>query len=147
LGRVEEIIDRHNRTRTFGYDINDNLTTETWDNGTVLSYTYDKVGNLKTSVDASSNTTNSYGYDAIYQLTSAATSNSNVRFEYEYDEFGDLIHRQDKQGTSTVAQLDYTYNNNHQLRFLTQSDAGSLSNQNIEFTYDRLSQLRKIDRV
>jgi RHS repeat-associated protein len=146
LGRVLSIIDRNNRTRTFGYDINDNLTTETWGNGTVLSYTYDKVGNLTTSVDGSSNTTDTYTYDPIYQLESAATSNSNVRFEYDYDEFGDLIQRKDKQGTSTLAQLDYTYNNNHQLRYLTQSGMG-LSTQNIEFTYDRLSQLKKIDRV
>jgi YD repeat-containing protein len=51
--------------RTFGYDINDNLTTEAWDNGTNLTYTYDKVGNLKTSVDGSSNTTDTYTYDAI----------------------------------------------------------------------------------
>ena len=146
LGRVLTTTDRNNRTKTFAYDINDNLTTEAWDNGTNLTFTYDKVGNLKSSIDASSNTTNTYTYDAIYQLTSAATSNSNVKFNYTYDEFGDLTQRQDKQGTSTIAQLDYTYNNNHQLTYLTQSGLG-LSTQTIEMSYDKLSQLTKIDRT
>jgi RHS repeat-associated protein len=146
LSRVESIKDRNNRTRTFAYDINDNLTTEKWNGIAQITYAYDKVSNLKSSSDASSNTTNTYGYDAIYQLTSAATSNSNIRFEYDYDEFGDLTQRKDKQGTSTIAQLDYTYNNNHQLTQLTQSGVG-LATQTIEMSYDRLSQLRKIDRV
>ncbi|PSB53859.1 RHS repeat-associated core domain-containing protein [Chamaesiphon polymorphus] len=145
LGRVLSIKDRNARTRTFAYDINDNLTTETWGGTTQLTYTYDKVSNLKSSYDASSNTTNTYSYDAIYQLISAATSNSSVRFEYDYDEFGDLTQRRDKQGTSTIAKLDYTYNNNHQLTQLIQSGVG-LATQTIEMSYDRLSQLRKIDR-
>jgi RHS repeat-associated protein len=146
LSRVLTITDRNARNRTFAYDINDNLTTETWSNGTQLTYTYDKVGNLKSSIDASSNTTNTYIYDAIYQLTSAATSNSNVKFEYTYDEFGDLTQRQDKQNNSTIAQLNYLYNNNHQLTQLAQSGVG-LATQNIDFTYDRLSQLRKVERA
>jgi YD repeat-containing protein len=56
LGRVKEIKDRNNRTRTFGYDINDNLTTESWGNGIGLSFTYDKVGNLLSSTDGTSGT-------------------------------------------------------------------------------------------
>ena len=146
LGRVLTITDRNNHTRTFAYDINDNLTTEAWDNGTNLTYTYDKVGNLKSSIDASSSTTNTYTYDAIYQLTSAATSNSNVNFNYTYNEFGDLTQRQDLVGTNPIAQLDYIYNNNHQLTRLTQSEFG-LATQTIDFTYDKLSQLKKIDRA
>jgi YD repeat-containing protein len=41
--------------------------------------------------------------------------------------------------------LDYAYNNNYQLRYLTQSGSGWAS-QGIEFSYDRLSQLTEIDR-
>jgi YD repeat-containing protein len=146
LGRVEEIVDRNARTRTFAYDINDNLTTEKWGGTDRITYTYDKVGNLKSSVDVSSNTTNTYGYDAIYQLTSAATSNSNVKFEYDYNEFGDRTQRQDKQGTTTIAQLAYTYNNNHQLTRLVQSGVG-VTTQTIEMDYDSLSQLTKLTRA
>jgi RHS repeat-associated protein len=142
---VSWILDRNHRQRDFAYDINDNLTTETWDNGTKLTFSSDKVGNLKSSYDASSNTTDSYGYDAIYQLTSAATSNSNVKFQYNYDEFGDLTQRKDLVGTNPIATLDYTYNNNHQLTYLTQAGVG-LTTQNIGFSYDKLSQLRQIDR-
>ena len=146
LGRVLSIRDRNNLTRTFAYDINDNLLTETWGGTTQLTYTYDKVSNLKSSSDASSNTTNTYGYDAIYQLTSAATSNSNVKFEYDYDELGDRTQRRDKDGTLTIATLDYLYNNNHQLTRLTQSGVG-LNTQTIEMSYDRLSQLKQVKRA
>jgi YD repeat-containing protein len=76
LSRVASIKDRNNRTRTFAYDINDNLLIETWDGTTQLTYTYDKVGNLKSSYDAGSNTTNAYNYDVIYQLTDKITGNT-----------------------------------------------------------------------
>ena len=68
-----------------------------------------------------------------------------LNFQYTYDEFGDLIQRQDKVGGLSMATLGYTYNNNHQLKHLTQSGLG-LTTQDIDFTYDKLSQLRKIDR-
>ena len=145
LGRVKSSADRNNRTKTYTYNINDDLLTETWGDGTVISYTYDKVSNLLTSKDSSSNTTNTYTYDEIYQLTSAETSNSNVNFQYTYDEFGDLNQRQDKVGGLSIATLDYTYNNNHQLAHLTQAGTG-LTTQNIGFTYDKLSQLKQTDR-
>ncbi len=45
----------------------------------------------------------------------------------------------------SIATLDYTYNNNHQLTHLTQAGTG-LSTQNIGFTYDKLSQLQQTDR-
>jgi hypothetical protein len=60
-----------------------------------------------------------------------------------YDEFGDLTGRKDKQSSSTIAQLDYTYNNNHQLTYITQSGVG-LATQNIDFTYDKLSQYQSV---
>ena len=144
MNRVAAIQDRNERNRTFSYDINDNRIKEAWDNGTQLTYTYDKVSNLKTSYDATSNTTNTYDYDAIYQLTDKTTGNS--RFHYNYDVYGDITQREDWINGSQIATLDYTYNKNHQLRHLKQTGTGVIT-QDLDFSYDRLSQLTKIDRT
>ena len=147
LSRVDWVKDRNTHKRDFTYDINDNLLTEVWDNGTQFKFTYDQVGNLTSSYDSTSNTTNVYNYDPRNQLTSAGTSNSNVKFQYTYDEFGDLIQRLDINGSITIpiATLDYTYNNNHQLTHLHQTGTGVIT-QDLDFTYDKLNQLRQIDR-
>jgi RHS repeat-associated protein len=144
LNRVESIQDRNERNRTFSYDINDNLLTESWGGTAQLTYTYDKVSNLKTSYDATSNTTNTYDYDAIYQLTDKTTGNS--RFHYNYDVYGDITQREDWINSTQIATLDYTYNKNHQLRHLKQTGSGVIT-QDLDFSYDRLSQLTKIDRT
>jgi RHS repeat-associated protein len=144
LSRVDWIKDRNTHKRDFTYDINDNLLTEVWDNGTQLIFTYDKVGNLKSSYDATSNTTNVYNYDEIYQLTDKITGNT--KFHYDYDVYGDLIQREDWVNSSQIATLDYTYDKNHQLKHLSQTGSGVVA-QDIDFTYDRLNQLRKIDRT
>jgi RHS repeat-associated protein len=143
LSRVDEITDRNHRTRNFSYDINDNLLTEAWSNGVRLTYTYDKVSNLLTSTDSSSNTINSYDYDEIYQLTDKTTGNT--KFHYNYDVYGDLTQRQDWVNNSQIATIDYTYNKNHQLTYLHQTGTGVVAT-DIGFSYDRLNQLTQINR-
>jgi hypothetical protein len=152
LSRIESIQDsaeptlreRNNRIRSFTYDINDNLLTETWGSTLQQTYTYDNTSHLKTSYDATSNTTNTYTYNAVYQLTDTTTANT--KFHYEYDIYGDLIQRQDWVNNSKIATLDYTYNNNHQLRHISQTGTGVIATE-IDFSYDKLSQLQQIDRT
>jgi YD repeat-containing protein len=143
LGHVSSIKDRNDRTRTFAYDLNDKLTTETWNGtSTVINYTYDKVGNLLTSSDPTSGTTNVYSYNEIDELTN--TTYGNYKFHYTYDRYGDLTQRQDLVSGTQVANLDYQYNRNHQLQKLTAMGTGIIT-QNIDFAHDRLSQLTQID--
>jgi RHS repeat-associated protein len=144
LGRVEWVVDRNNRRRDFDYDINDNLTKEVWGNGIQLQFIYDKVGNLKQSIDGTSNTTNIYNYDEIYQLTD--TQMGNVNFHYDYDVYGDLTKRQERVNGLQTATVEYQYDKNHQLKKLNQSGLG-VTAQVMEFGYDRLNQLTNISRV
>jgi RHS repeat-associated protein len=144
LGRVEWVKDRNNRRRDFSYDINDNLTKEAWGNGIQLQFIYDKVGNLKQSIDGASNTTNIYNYDEIYQLTDATTGN--VNFHYDYDVYGDLTKRQERVNSLPTATVEYQYDKNHQLKKLSQSGLG-VTAQVMEFGYDRLNQLTNISRI
>jgi YD repeat-containing protein len=144
LGRVEWVKDRNNRRRDFSYDINDNLTKEAWGNGIQLQFIYDKVGNLKQSIDGASNTTNIYNYDEIYQLTDATTGN--VNFHYDYNVYGDLTKRQERVNSLPTATVEYQYDKNHQLKKLSQSGLG-VTAQVMEFGYDRLNQLTNISRT
>jgi RHS repeat-associated protein len=146
LSRVKLIKDRNNtntRQREFTYDINDNLLIERWDNGTQLTFTYDKVGNLTSSNDSSSNTQNIYNYNEIYQLTDKTTGSTS--FHYGYDVYGDLTQRQDWLNNGQVATLDYTYDKNHQLTHLIQTGA-NLAAQDIGFSYDKFNQLQRTIR-
>jgi RHS repeat-associated protein len=143
LSRIDWQLDRNNRRSDFSYDINDNLLTEAWAGTPQLQYTYDKVGNLKSSYDAGSNTTNVYNYDAIYQLTDKITGNT--KFHYDYDVYGDLIKREDWLNSSKIATLDYTYDKNHQLKHLVQTGT-TVAAQDIGFSYDKFNQLTNITR-
>jgi YD repeat-containing protein len=42
LGRVESITDRNHHTKTFAYNINDNLLAETWDDGRAIFFGGDR---------------------------------------------------------------------------------------------------------
>jgi RHS repeat-associated protein len=136
--------DRNNRRRDFSYDINDNLTKEAWGNGIQLQFIYDKVGNLKQSIDGASNTSNIYNYDEIYQLTDASTGN--VNFHYDYDVYGDLTKRQERVNGLPTVTVEYQYDKNHQLKKLSQSGLG-VTAQVMDLGYDRLNQLTNISRT
>ncbi|MFI1656028.1 DNRLRE domain-containing protein [Streptomyces sp. NPDC020472] len=142
-----------------GYDANDNVTTSTAPNGAVStavydaadqiseatapkdtftgperksSYTYDKVGNLRTTTEPKGTATttdpNDYlttnNYDEIYQLTSVVNA-AGEKVSYEYDSVGNVTTVVDPKKNATAATTDYTsktaYDLNH--RGTTVTDA------------------------
>jgi YD repeat-containing protein len=147
FGEIKSVTENYNltdlqtRTTQSKYD---NLLTETWGSTLKQTYTYDNTSHLLTSYDATSNNTNTYTYNAIYQLTDTTTANT--KFHYDYDIYGDLIQRQDWINNSKIATLDYTYNHNHQLKHISQTGTGVVATE-IDFSYDKLSQLQQIDRT
>ncbi|WP_285749810.1 DNRLRE domain-containing protein [Lentzea sp. NBRC 105346] len=133
------------------YDANDNVTQATAPNGAVstavydnadqitstnapkdtptgperkASFTYDKVGNLKTETQPLGNLTTGdpndyvvrYDYDEIYQLT-ATTNADNKKITYEYDRVGNVVTVVDPRKNATADTADYTskvtYDLNH----------------------------------
>ncbi|MDX8036021.1 DNRLRE domain-containing protein [Lentzea sp. BCCO 10_0856] len=133
------------------YDANDNVTQATAPNGAVStavydnadqvssttapkdtptgperrnSYTYDKVGNLKTETQPLGNLTSGdpndyvlrYDYDEIYQLTTTTNAGSK-KTTYEYDRVGNVITVVDARKNATADTTDYTtkvtYDLNH----------------------------------
>ncbi|MBQ1093502.1 sugar-binding protein, partial [Streptomyces sp. B93] len=152
------------------YDANDNVTKATAPNGAVSTavydaadqvvsdsapkdtatsaerktvYTYDKVGNLRTTTepkgvlttgDATDHvTTNTY--DEIYQLTSVVNSEQH-RISYEYDNVGNVIRIIDPKKNATADPADYltktAYDLNHRVTTVTDAAGNSVST-----TYDK----------
>ncbi|MFD2767079.1 DNRLRE domain-containing protein [Micromonospora eburnea] len=123
------------------YDANDNVVESTAANGAVTtafydaadqlmwtrapvdvvgdperktSYTYDKVGNLRTTTEPKGNLTPQAGdhtttnaYDPIYQLTSV-TNAKGEPITYEYDNAGNVVTVVDPRKNATTDPADYT---------------------------------------
>ncbi|WP_228473205.1 golvesin C-terminal-like domain-containing protein [Streptomyces cyaneochromogenes] len=151
------------------YDANDNITKSTAPNGAVstavydaadqvtsatapannqtdprrTAYTYDKVGNLKTTTEPKGTLTTSdltdyvttHHYDAIYQLTSVVNAKGD-KISYEYDNVGNLVTVIDPKKTATADTTDYTtktaHDLNHRVTQVTDA-AGKIAKQ----TYDK----------
>ncbi|WP_235023924.1 golvesin C-terminal-like domain-containing protein [Streptomyces sp. WAC05374] len=131
------------------YDAADQITSDSAPKDTATSaerrtvYTYDKVGNLKTTTepkgalttgDATDHvTTNTF--DEIYQLTSVANA-AQHRISYEYDNVGNVTRIVDPRKNATTDTADYltktAYDLNH--RVTTVTDAAGKS---ITTTYDK----------
>ena len=112
------------------YDAGDQLTSSTGpDNNTIgrkTAYTYDKVGNLRTTTepkgvatttDATDFVTTNH-YDAAYQLTSVVDAKGD-KVSYEYDNVGNMVTVVDPKKNATADTTDYTskstYDLNHRV--------------------------------
>ncbi|WP_373294539.1 golvesin C-terminal-like domain-containing protein [Streptomyces albiflavescens] len=145
------------------YDANDNVTKATGPDGSVSTavyddadqvtsatapannltdprtstYTYDKVGNLKTTTEpkgvATTTDTTDYvttqHYDEIYQVTSVVNS-AGDKVSYEYDSVGNVVTVIDPKKNATADTTDYSsktaYDLNH--RVTTVTDAAGKTN-------------------
>ncbi|MEU4494414.1 DNRLRE domain-containing protein [Streptomyces sp. NPDC023998] len=152
------------------YDANDNITTSTSPNGAVSTavydaadqisaatapkdtatsderkslYTYDKVGNLKTTTEPKGSLTTAdttdyltiNTYDEIYQLTSVVNA-AGDKISYEFDNVGNAVTVVDPKKNATADTTDYTaktaYDLNHRVTSVTDA-AGKSTSQ----TYDK----------
>ncbi|MGA5026522.1 DNRLRE domain-containing protein [Streptomyces griseoincarnatus] len=139
------------------YDANDNVTTSTTPNGAVstavyddadqitsatapkdtttseerrTTYTYDKVGNVKTVVEPKGTLTTAdttdyvttNHYDEVYQLTSVVNAVGD-KISYEYDDVGNATKVIDPKKNATADTADYTtktvYDLNHRVTSVT----------------------------
>ncbi|MFG3130867.1 DNRLRE domain-containing protein [Streptomyces tendae] len=146
------------------YDANDNVTKVTAPNGAAstavyddvdqmvvatapkdsatsdertTAYTYDKVGNLKSTTEpkgtlTTSNTTDyvtTNHYDEVYQLTSVVNAEGDT-LSYEYDNVGNVVTVIDPKKNATASTTDYTtktaYDLDHRVTVVTDA-AGKTS--------------------
>ncbi|MFF0204374.1 DNRLRE domain-containing protein [Streptomyces sp. NPDC005017] len=147
------------------YDANDNVTRSTAPNGAVstavydkadqvtsatapvnnltaprtTTYTYDKVGNLRTTTEPKGTATTTDAtdylttnhYDEIYQLTSVINA-AGDKISYEYDNVGNIVTVVDPKKNATADTTDYSsrtaYDLNHRATVVTDA-AGKTTKQ------------------
>jgi RHS repeat-associated protein len=145
-GNMTSATDAQSNVTTFVYgnSSNPNLLTEVeYPDGTWLKFSYNIVGQRTQSVDQTGFTVN-YKYDALGRLSELTDASSNVIVQYVYDNVGNLIQKNNGNGTFTV----YTYNGDGSVLSITNyapstggasyNPADSTVNSFDDYTYDSL---------
>lgn len=133
LGNLVKITDPMGRKTVYSYDNNGNILTvgteidgsgDSNDTETIIknSYTYDKLGRIKTETDGEGNTT-TYDYDKNGNLT-CKTDALGGKTCYEYDALGRVIKVTDAIGREEVC----TYDKNGNIKTVT--DAAGVETEN-----------------
>ena len=102
-------------TNTYLYDTG-LLSQQTYGNGDVVSFTYDKLGRTKTATYDDGRVLK-YVYNGegrLHSLTETKGSNT-VIYLYTYDSLGRLIHSEQVENGNTVLRASQRYNENNQL--------------------------------
>ncbi len=94
----------------------DQLVQQTYGNGAVVSYTYDKLGRTKTATYDDGRVL-TYVYNGEGRLHSLTETNGSsvTTYLYTYDSIGRLIYSEQKEGYSSVLRTRQGYNEKNQL--------------------------------
>ena len=148
---------RRDRSKSYTYNANGQLATQTDPNGAVTQYSYNAAGQLTELQDGSGNLLDKYTYDSAGQLTQTVTGNG-ASTTYLYDADGRTTEILNRNADGTVASFyGYTYNANSQVvaentsdgnwaysydaegeltNVAFQSTNAAIQNQNISYVYD-----------
>ncbi|MFE5026856.1 DNRLRE domain-containing protein [Streptomyces sp. NPDC056656] len=134
---VTKSTDPSGAVSTAVYDATDRVTDATAPDNNVTgrksSYTYDKVGNLRTTTEPKGTPTTAdatdyvttNNYNAIYQLTSVVGAEGD-KVSYEYDNVGNVVTLIDPRKNATADSTDYTsktaFDWNHRVVKVTDAD-------------------------
>lgn len=100
---IKTATDSNAKTKTFVYDLNDNLVQVIDEAGGELEYTYDAVGNIET-VSVNGTPTIELNHNMLGQKTQMVDANLGT-ITYEYDLFGRLYRQTDNMGQ--ILQFEY----------------------------------------
>ena len=133
-GNLWKIIDMKKQptaATVFEYNKDDLMTKKTYADGKFVTYTYDKMGQPKTSTNAR-NITTTYTFDGNHNLTNIAYSDATPAVVFQYDDYNRMTKRTDGTGVT-----DFTYLANDALKTVD----GPLANDAITYQYDQLGRL------
>lgn len=130
-GRQTKLIDPSAGTKTFAYDVVNNVVTETDARGKIIKITSDKYGLLKRKEIVGEITTN-YNYDDSGLLISEISSN-NTSKTYIYDNLMQLVSEKEIITDNKFLQRDYTYNSGTLAQVDYKSQTGNIVSE--KYTY------------
>ncbi len=125
------------QTDTFGYDARNELTSESYRDGSANAYTYDDVGNLETLTGGSGTTTYSYNeVNLVNQIAEPGASQSiQLRYEHEGDPNPDSnnVKEIDFPGGTTKT---YDYDRADRVTHIQASDDPSDPGKHVDLSWD-----------
>jgi RHS repeat-associated protein len=116
FGRIATADDGRGKVSTFGYDLDDRITSTGFNDGTVtVTMTYDGSGRLVKRIDGQGITT--FTYDKMGRLLTRGNTAGGPTLTYKYDLVGNLTALSDGRGTTS-----YTYDSRNLLTQTVNSD-------------------------
>jgi RHS repeat-associated protein len=141
LDRLSEAEDGHKDIVKYEYDLAAQLTGITYPGGKAITRAFDNAGRLKSVSDWLEHTTK-FAYDADSEQTAttwpSATSEEDT---YAFNEADQLTGQAFKKGAETLASLEYSRDNDGQLKTTKQS--GLPGEAEVAYSYDENSRLTK----
>lgn len=137
------------------YDPADRITrlygSDSVTGGFYTNYKYDKLRLNKVQTDGNSAENSNANANAIYEYYAAGklksinypafADGSSLRTEYSYDKLNRLWTLQNKKGTEILSSYMYAYDNNGNIKSVTETLKGVGSNRTTTYTYDKLNRL------
>lgn len=138
LGRLKTAVDGRGTTVSYAYDLADRQTSIVYPGNKTATRTFDSAGRMLTVTDWFGGKT-TFGYDADSNLTQATFPNTSKLVDtYTFNNAGEQTGTTVKRGTSTLATLAYTRDNNGQVASETPT---GLPGSAQSFAYNSLNQL------
>ncbi|MCX7748374.1 MAG: hypothetical protein N2645_16040 [Clostridia bacterium] len=141
FNRLTKMTDPLNKSETYTYDLNGNMTGKLDRNGNTFNMSYDALGRLLsksvTTLDGKGNASCSYSYTLTGNKLSM--SGGGLTVSYKYDDLGRLI--SESEGNGFAKEYSYDSANNRKSFILKQSGTVKA---NVTYEYDKLNRLWKV---
>jgi RHS repeat-associated protein len=131
LGQVQQVTDRNAQITTYGYDVDGLLTKETRPGNDVVNLTYDPLGHLIETDNASSHVDRSYD-DASRLVSETTCANTGASA---------TACTSAAAGNQPTVGVSYSYFPDSQLKSVTSSDPATPA---VQYTYDNFGRLASI---
>ena len=129
---------RRNQLLSYTYNAAGQVTKQTFNDNTFITYAYDTRGNLKTVTDGTKITTYTYNYAVDGDRLDRVTYPNGRYLNYTYDSFGRRKQMVDQDGYAT----NYEYDAAGRL-YRLRDTAGNLL---VTYTYDASGRLKQVDK-
>lgn len=144
LGRIVSESDFENKVTSFVWHHNNQKSSMTYPDGSLVNYSYTPEGLLETVTDSSGEVT-TYDYDQLYRLVEETYPNG-MTTSYTYDHMDRILEKSSVKADGTIIQSSsFTYDGvGNKLTENEQAFVNTLETEVSEYGYDALNQLTSL---